>query len=62
MVDEISINIRDFHPSDMDLIVSLNHKSVAVLSAMDDQRFKLLREQSAMCCGLQSLTSSLLGF
>ncbi len=46
MVNRNSINIRDFHPSDTDLIISLNHQSVAVLSAMDDQRFNLLREQS----------------
>ncbi len=46
MVDTSTINIRDFRSSDTDLIVSLNHESVAVLSTMDDQRFELLRQQS----------------
>lgn len=46
MVDTHTIKIRDYTASDADLIVSLNHQSVAVLSAMDDQRFNLLREKS----------------
>jgi predicted GNAT superfamily acetyltransferase len=46
MVDANAITIKDFRISDTDLIVSLNHESVAVLSAMDDQRFELLRQQS----------------
>jgi uncharacterized protein len=41
-----TIKIRDFRAVDADLIVALNHQSVAVLSAMDEQRFDLLREQS----------------
>lgn len=46
MLKASAITIRDFRATDTDLIVSLNHQSVAVLSAMDDQRFELLREQS----------------
>jgi uncharacterized protein len=46
MVDANNIRIRDFRSSDTDLIISLNHQSVAVLSAMDVQRFDLLRGQS----------------
>lgn len=38
--------IRDYQPSDNDLIITLNHQSVAVLSAMDDERFDVLRQQS----------------
>ncbi len=48
MVDANTIKIRDFHPSDVNLIVTLNYQSVAVLSAMDEQRFDLLREQSSV--------------
>lgn len=46
MIDANNIGIRDFRSSDTDLIISLNHQSVAVLSAMDDHRFDLLRGQS----------------
>jgi uncharacterized protein len=46
MVDSNNIMIRDFRVSDRDLVVTLNHQSVAVLSTMDEQRFEVLREQS----------------
>lgn len=44
MVNANNIMIRDFHASDTDLIITLNHQSVAVLSAMDEQRFEPLRQ------------------
>lgn len=46
MLDSNPIRIRNFNSSDSNLIIRLNHDSVAVLSAMDDERFDHLRGQS----------------
>jgi hypothetical protein len=54
MVDSNNIKIRDFYVSDTNLIVTLNHQSVTVLSAMNEQRFLILCGSKVMCCGLPS--------